>query len=211
VVATREILLIDDDLSMRAFAARVLTDHGHRVREATDGVIGLSRVAEQAPDLVLVDFVMPRMNGYHFLKALEQKGLIPEVPVILMSSLTDKVGARLLETTRAVECLKKPFDEPTLLAVVERHLADDAVVKTATTQLHPNLQVDDDWLLIASVRERLHGAIADVLASHADVLAQATTREQVFAAITQVLDQLFDETETGEIVDLVRDHDDQEK
>jgi len=203
----REILLIDDDLSMRAFASRVLTDRGYRVREAGDGLAGLEAVKARTPDLVLVDFVMPRMNGYHFLKALETQALIGEVPVILMSSLTDKVGDQLLDNTRAVECLKKPFDEPGLIDVVERHLAEDAIAKTATTSLHPGLEVEDDWLLVASVREKLHGQVADVLAPQVPELVQARSNAEVLATIAAVLEELFDERTVEELVHMVREHD----
>lgn len=82
----RPILVIDDDATTRDMLRRQLERQGWRVVEAVDGADGLERIDDAAPALVLLDLMMPRMDGFAFLDALHGKGSAANIPVIVLTA-----------------------------------------------------------------------------------------------------------------------------
>lgn len=113
------ILVVDDSPTIRKVVASILAEQGFEAVLAGDGIDALSAIDEQPVDLVLLDFVMPRMNGYQFCRELrahpEHKGL----PVVLMSAKGDKIRGQFVQQTGAIDAITKPFDARGLIAVVE--------------------------------------------------------------------------------------------
>ena|ERR1700723_1876997 len=79
------VLVVDDELDIRATLAQILREEGFRVREARNGLEALERVAEEEPDLVLLDLVMPVLNGWEVLRTL--RAARKELPVVILSAL----------------------------------------------------------------------------------------------------------------------------
>ncbi len=100
-----KVLAIDDDVALLDFYRQFLTERGHEVLLARNGREGLEMIAEQRPDVVLVDLQMPVMDGREFLKAVDASA-DSKLPVIVLSSERD-----LPETERAPTraYLPKPF------------------------------------------------------------------------------------------------------
>jgi CheY-like chemotaxis protein len=119
---TTTILAIDDSPTILRVAQVVLARAGHRVLTASDGEEGLALARAERPDLVLLDFVMPRMNGYQVCKALTDDPATALIPVVLMSAQGDKVGDRFVQQLGVLESLSKPFTPDALLAAVDRGL-----------------------------------------------------------------------------------------
>ena len=94
--ATRSVLVVEDDAATRATLRRTLEQHGWQVDEAVNGRIALERVAERLPALVLLDLVMPEMDGFEFLEGLRRRA-VPPVPVVVITAkdLTDEDRRRL--------------------------------------------------------------------------------------------------------------------
>ncbi|HEY6224500.1 MAG TPA: response regulator, partial [Gemmatimonadales bacterium] len=94
--ATRSVLVVEDDAATRATLRRALEQHGWQVEEAVNGRIALERVAERVPALVLLDLVMPEMDGFEFLEGLRHRA-VPPVPVVVITAkdLTDEDRRRL--------------------------------------------------------------------------------------------------------------------
>ena len=113
------ILLIDDDPHQRAFAALVLDEAGHQVREAADGQQGLRMALDEPPELVVCDVVMPGMNGYQFVAAVRGEPEICTTPVILLTSLAGRTQVRVGMTAGADDYLAKPFQPPELRDAVD--------------------------------------------------------------------------------------------
>jgi CheY-like chemotaxis protein len=86
---TGDILLVEDDSSMAKLYTLLLETRGYTVRHACDGLDGFDRVMERRPDLVLLDIMMPRMNGIAFLQALRATEM-RDVPVVVLSNLMEK-------------------------------------------------------------------------------------------------------------------------
>jgi CheY-like chemotaxis protein len=114
---SQRILVVDDSATVRRVVSRTLRDAGYEVSLAADGREALERVQAQVPDLVLVDFVMPHMNGLRFVQAMRQVQNVADVPVVLMSAKADKIGDGFLAQTGALDAITKPFSPDALLAV----------------------------------------------------------------------------------------------
>ncbi|HET7248603.1 MAG TPA: GAF domain-containing protein, partial [Gemmatimonadales bacterium] len=94
--ATRSVLVVEDDAATRATLRRTLEQHGWEVDEAVNGRMALERIAERLPALVLLDLVMPEMDGFEFLEGLRRRS-VPPVPVVVITAkdLTDEDRRRL--------------------------------------------------------------------------------------------------------------------
>lgn len=90
----QSILLVDDSKTELYFLSDVLTRHGFRVRTAENGEEAMRRLAEEKPDLILMDVVMPGQNGFQLTRAITRDPRYADVPVIMCTSKnqeTDKV------------------------------------------------------------------------------------------------------------------------
>src|SRR5437899_4341653 len=112
------VLVIDDSPTITKVVQLVLTKAGYQVQTAADGEQGLTSVRSQRPDLILLDFVMPRMNGYQFCRELTADAKLRDIPVILMSAKGDQVGERFVKVMGIVDYITKPFSPDAITAVV---------------------------------------------------------------------------------------------
>ncbi len=138
----RRVLVIDDEPAIRLICREVLEAHGFLVREAEDGPAALSEARRFRPDLVLVDVMMPGMDGFELsqrLRAERETALVPIIFVSARGQTSDKVRAFKLG---ADDYMVKPFDSAELVARVEKALArrDFDLGASPTTQL-PGSQV----------------------------------------------------------------------
>ncbi|WP_254926246.1 response regulator [Bordetella genomosp. 11] len=112
------ILVIDDDASVRHLIVECLEILGYEVRQAADGEEGLAMMREAPPDLLVVDFIMPKLNGAEVIE--RARAMLPDLPVILATGYADaQVGASVLEHERV---LQKPFNLDQLSAMVSEAL-----------------------------------------------------------------------------------------
>jgi two-component system cell cycle response regulator len=116
------IAVVNDDQDLVEICQMVLESAGHHVETMTSGRRALERLRGQPVDLVLLDVVMPDLDGAAVLALVRADPLTRDIPVVLMSAL---VGAgSIAEEARANAFLAKPFDADTLLATVARVLQD---------------------------------------------------------------------------------------
>jgi DNA-binding response OmpR family regulator len=113
------VLVIDDSPTITKVVQLVLTKAGYQVQTAVDGEAGLQAVRAQRPDMILLDFVMPRMNGYQFCRELVADHSLREIPVVLMSAKGDAVGERFVKVMGIVDYITKPFSPEAITAVVQ--------------------------------------------------------------------------------------------
>ncbi|GCE26349.1 hypothetical protein KDA_18330 [Dictyobacter alpinus] len=115
------IMVIDDDMGVQECLQAILEAEGYEVMIARDGKHALEMLATARPNLIILDLMMPRMNGYEFLKTLEQQGRRAELPIIL---LTADPQVKERATKLAVNAyLLKPFELLDLLDSVANVLA----------------------------------------------------------------------------------------
>jgi len=81
------VLVVEDDTDTSAMLRRMLTTEGWAVTEATNGRVALERMAESQPELILLDLMMPEMDGFAFLEALRQQDAWRSIPVVVVTAL----------------------------------------------------------------------------------------------------------------------------
>lgn len=133
------ILIVDDSPTIRKVVAAILTRHDYEAVSAGDGIEALQVLRDGGADLLLVDFVMPNMNGYQLCMTLREKPELAELPVVLMSAKGDKIRGKFVQQTGALDAITKPFDARGLLAVIESALEKKAEgpVRTASADDDP--------------------------------------------------------------------------
>jgi PleD family two-component response regulator len=118
----KNILIVDDTPENLTVLRRMLTENGYRVRPAISGEIALETAQVDLPDLILLDIVMPGMDGYEVCLKLKAQDKTRDVPIIFISALNeieDKVRAF---SVGGVDYITKPFRSEEVLARVKTHL-----------------------------------------------------------------------------------------
>jgi DNA-binding response OmpR family regulator len=170
-MAGERVLVIDDSPTIVRVVQLVLTKAGFEVVAAPDGEAGLSAARERAPDLILLDFVMPKMNGYQVCRELANDPALAEIPVVLMSAKGDQVGERFVKVMGIVDYITKPFSPEAITAVVQHTITkygrgNGGEARGATVDGHGQQQVEgalaDDSARTAAMA-RLRTAIADAV------------------------------------------------
>jgi len=116
------ILVVDDDRLLRQMVRDFLEVAGFAVAEAVDGPDGLAQAAASQPDLILLDLMMPGMDGYTVCRQLKANPATRDLPVIFLTASPDLSLNRQAYAAGAVTCLTKPFRRETLVAVVNTTL-----------------------------------------------------------------------------------------
>jgi excisionase family DNA binding protein len=112
-VTAARILVVDDDGPLRAFVRTSLESEGHVVREAGSAEAGLAALEEELPDLILLDVMMPQMDGWDMLRRVQERHGVGAIPVIMYSGKLDRTAETADRGAQAF--LGKPFDPRQLL------------------------------------------------------------------------------------------------
>lgn len=126
------VLVVDDSPTIRRVVSQVLRQAGYDVSTAEDGDTGLAEARATEPDLILLDFVMPNMNGFQFVKLLDAEDH-GRVPIVIMSTRSDSVPEGALKNLGVIDSITKPFSPDAILAVVAYCLDKHGVKKRAET------------------------------------------------------------------------------
>ncbi|HYO53684.1 response regulator [Archangium sp.] len=119
----KTLLVVDDEVGISDALSEVLSDEGFLVLVARNGKEGLERVAEKRPDLILLDYMMPVVDGREMLKALQGDSAYRDIPVVMMSAIS---RSSLPPDCKPTAFLLKPFGIDRLLAVVGQLLGGPA-------------------------------------------------------------------------------------
>jgi signal transduction histidine kinase/DNA-binding response OmpR family regulator len=173
----KTVLIVDDDDGVRELLAAELKPHGLRILEASDGKIGLEVARAEKPDAILLDVLMPNLDGWQTLRALKETPETRSIPVVILSVVENRaLGISL----GAVEHLVKPVDRPALLLALSK-------AGVLATKGHI-LLVDDD---------------ADVRALLEQELVAAGYRVRTAAGGAQALELLRQERPSALLLDLM--------
>ncbi len=135
-MAGEKILNIDDSPTVQRLIEMILSSQGYQVVLASDGEEGIQKARSERPALILVDFVMPKMNGYQVCKVLKEDPEFRDTPIILVTSKGDKVGSKFVDVLGISEYFTKPFQPEELLAkireVLDKKAQEAAAAKAAS-------------------------------------------------------------------------------
>ena len=117
---SKTILTVDDSVSMRMLLKSALSAQGFQVEGANDGVHGLERMHELAPDLLITDINMPRMDGFELIEAVRALPQFRGTPILVLSTeFSDEKKARA-RSAGATGWITKPFEAAKLGAAIRR-------------------------------------------------------------------------------------------
>ncbi|MCA9472522.1 MAG: response regulator [Nitrospirales bacterium] len=119
----KTILIVDDDEDIRELVEITLEDSKYRLLTAEDGEAGLAAIYEYQPDLVILDWVMPKLDGLTVLRQLRKNSFTTGIPVLLLTSEDDTEHQAELRTLGIFAYLQKPFSPLELIHTVEKALA----------------------------------------------------------------------------------------
>jgi twitching motility two-component system response regulator PilG len=118
-----KVMVIDDSKTIRRTAETLLKKVGCEVITATDGFEALSKIADHRPDIIFVDIMMPRLDGYQTTALIKNNKVFKTTPVIMLSSkdgLFDRARGRIVGSE---QYLTKPFTKEELLGAIKKHVA----------------------------------------------------------------------------------------
>jgi chemosensory pili system protein ChpA (sensor histidine kinase/response regulator) len=114
------VMVVDDSLTVRKITSRMLTRENFEVVTAKDGVDGLQQLQDVAPDVILLDIEMPRMDGFEFARNVRADAKTNHIPIIMITSRTaDKHRNHALELG-VNEYMGKPYQEEQLLQLIRQ-------------------------------------------------------------------------------------------
>ncbi len=116
-----KVMVIDDSKTIRKSAESLLTKEGCEVVTANDGFEALAKIAEHRPDLIFVDIMMPRLDGYQTCALIKNNRIFKSTPVIMLSSkdsIFDKARGKIVGSEKY---LTKPFTKDDLLGAIAEH------------------------------------------------------------------------------------------
>jgi len=122
-LAGLKILVIDDSKTIRRTAETLLAKEGCDVFTAIDGFDALAKIADHHPDIIFVDIMMPRLDGYQTCSLIKNNQIFKGTPVIMLSSkdgLFDRARGRLVGSE---QYLTKPFTKDELLGAIQSHVS----------------------------------------------------------------------------------------
>jgi two-component system, chemotaxis family, chemotaxis protein CheY len=126
------VLVVDDEPQLREVIAEILAGEGYRVTTAADGAQGLERLRRERPDLIVLDLMMPVLDGWAFIEAA-RKMTGDAIPIVgISASMTGKLARRLHELG-VRSCLAKPFEVDDLMRCVERLLREPEAARAGPT------------------------------------------------------------------------------
>ncbi|MFU8822308.1 MAG: twitching motility response regulator PilG [Gammaproteobacteria bacterium] len=117
-----KVLVVDDSKTIRRTAETLLSKEGCEVFTAVDGFDALSKIADHHPDIIFVDIMMPRLDGYQTCALIKHNKVFRTTPVIMLSSkdgLFDRARGRIVGSE---QYLTKPFTRDELLSAIETHV-----------------------------------------------------------------------------------------
>lgn len=138
LILQTNILVVDDTPDNVRLLSKILTEKGYQVRKALNGKRSLATVQEFPPDLILLDVMMPEMNGYEVCEKLKSSPTTSSIPVIFLSALDGALDKVKAFEVGGVDYITKPFQDTEVLARVANHLTiqnQQRLLKKQTQQL----------------------------------------------------------------------------
>ncbi|MEB3336959.1 MAG: response regulator [Leptolyngbyaceae bacterium] len=193
-MAGQKVIIIDDGKAIRMQVREMLPQGSFEVLEAKDGVEGLDLIRQERPHLILLDFFMPRMNGWEVWQHLQTQPELKTIPLVVMSGRKEEVTEKISDASKHFEFIEKPFDQKALIAAVRAAMAKAKAqqVKTATPSPHslpitskPATTVGGDDL--QSLKAQVHTLQEQNMKMQAELDAMKKQMAQMMAFIRQKL------------------------
>ncbi|MBD2464300.1 response regulator [Oscillatoria sp. FACHB-1407] len=148
---SQKILIVDDSKTIRMQIKDMLPKGNFEILEAKDGAEGLEMIQQERPSLVLLDFFMPRMNGWEVVQQVQTFPKLQTIPIVMMSGRREDVEKAVPELFDYFEFVSKPFEQNLLLKAI----------KSATTKAKQRYQELQHTRPVTLVNSTSHGVEAE--------------------------------------------------
>lgn len=118
-MAGHKILVIDDSKVIRMRVRDMLPEGDFQVLEAKDGVEGLNLIRQERPNLIMLDFLLPRLSGWEVYQELQLEQSLQAIPLVIMSGRREEVTDKLSEPFEFFEFIEKPFEKHQLQSAIK--------------------------------------------------------------------------------------------
>ena len=178
------ILIVDDQAANLQVLSEMLKRKGHKVRPTPSGRLAIGAAEHNPPDLILLDIMMPEMDGYEVCRRLKVHAALGQIPIIFISALDDTMAKIKGFEAGGVDYITKPFQTEEVLARVDAHLSLQRMRRELERYSH---QLED--LVKEKVREISNSQLATILAlsklaeSRDDVTGKHIDRTRIFCKI----------------------------
>lgn len=181
-----DILIIDDTPDNLRFLSDLLTKAGYLVRKVISGELGIEAAQLEPPDLILLDIMMPGMNGYEVCERLKMSDRTSSIPIIFLSALDEELDKVMALQAGAVDYVTKPFQIVEVLARIETHLKISRLQSQLQQQ---NIQLQQEieqrtsvetalQILNQGLEERIRQRTATLESINAELLKRQTELEK---------------------------------
>jgi CheY-like chemotaxis protein len=163
-VAGHKILVIDDSKVIRMRVRDMLPDGDFEVLEAKDGLEGLNLIRQERPNLIMLDFLLPRLSGWEVFQELQQEEELKSIPLVIMSGRKEEVTDKLTEPFEFFEFIEKPFEKQQLQGAIKSAISKAKLPRLKTVDAAKSTVggASSDEVLI--LRERVEKMEAEIVA-----------------------------------------------
>ncbi|KQV54008.1 MULTISPECIES: hybrid sensor histidine kinase/response regulator [unclassified Duganella] len=191
-----EILIVEDSPTQAERLRRLIRSSGYHARVAANGKLALGEIHEHKPHLVLSDIVMPEMNGYELCRAIKADPALRDIPVILVTSLTDPK-----DIIRGIECgadnfIRKPYAEDYLLNRIGQMLVNQKLRKNSSMEVGIALYLGDQKHFINAERQQILDLLISTYEQAVQVNSELQARERQVIELNMRLAHHAGELET---------------
>ncbi|MGA0200646.1 MAG: response regulator, partial [Prochlorotrichaceae cyanobacterium] len=118
-MSAHKILVIDDSRVIRMRVNEMLPKGDFELLEAKDGVEGLNLIKQEHPNLIMLDFILPKMSGWEVFQHVQADDVLQRIPLVVMSGRKEEVTEKLSEPFEFFEFIEKPFEKSDLMAAIK--------------------------------------------------------------------------------------------
>lgn len=122
-MSAQKVLVIDDSRVIRARIREMLPESNFEILEAEDGLQGFNLMQQAHPDLILLDFLLPRMSGWDVYQRIQHDPSLQALPLVVMSGRKEEVTEKLPEPFEHFEFIGKPFEQDQLISAIRTAMA----------------------------------------------------------------------------------------
>ncbi|KPC66545.1 two-component system response regulator CseB [Streptomyces chattanoogensis] len=184
-----DVLLVEDDPLLREATQLSLERYGYQVRTASDGLAGLAQFRGRAPDVAVVDVMLPRLDGVSLVRRIREES---RMPVLMISARSDPVDVVLGLEAGADDYLTKPYDIPVLVARIRSALRRAADFARADPPGEEPLRFGDLTVDTASMEVHREGRLLDLTPTERKLVLEFAAQPGVALSRTTLLERVWD-------------------
>lgn len=164
-MAGHKILVIDDSKVIRMRVRDMLPEGDFEVLEAKDGLEGINLIRQERPNLIMLDFLLPRLSGWEVYQELQQEDELKSIPLVIMSGRKEEVTDKMTEPFEYFEFIEKPFEKHQLQGAIKSAISKSKLPRVrssdfAKTTTAPSVSSDEVLIL----RERVTKMEGEIVA-----------------------------------------------